>query len=675
MGHLTSFIVSGAALPRHILFVVLYLLAVSPAWCDVAETVTAEESAPTVFETVHQTALYSGYRFMASSDRMAAAAPYVRGAAGMVGGFSAGSVGESLKISADGQFLHVDDYAAELFLDYAGLYRLKLESVALWHNREHTAPVSTATITARDLGSDTLFGSRTIISRANNRIKLGDNPIHVNLDYWQLDRHGTAELLFSDVRFDSRPNSTYSRSVTLDSVTREATVGLDAHLGPLNAAYSFVIRDFSNRAADSRDYFSARDDLAAGLQTHNVVNDSRVLSHMFTLYSDLSGGLTGAAQYVLTQRETSIERGDVRPSRAPADTIHTVAGDLAYTPFKELSLALVYRRLQIDRETPSTLYSPFSLPPAKPSPFYTATPGVVLVRPASSSVRDTAVLSLSYRPVPQAVYRLEYRAEIESRDNLPDPQNPDNPTASRRDSRQTHTGKASFIWRPVNALAFNATYSYATTDNPAYPASFSERHSGQATASYSSNGHWGVNASYLGRFESGASSALQTTLPRESFTTSASGSIWLSPLERVTLSASYSYLRSAIDQSNLFDSLVPTIAVTAFGAYRSTAHTYSLNSVIAVAKTVDLSVALQQTFAATRYSASDNSADPALSANGIGDPSRLLSTETMLTTRADWKLDQHLGCTLGYTFRNYNAGQPFQGGAVHETLLTLSGRW
>lgn len=643
----------------------LLLATVHPALCDETpdrdKSCLPDDAVTEEIDVLNHAAVYTGYRFLSPVDNPAAAGPYLRLKSGISGGFSAGTAGTDLKLLAETQFLHADDYNARLSLDYSGLYRLKIGSTSIWHNLERTPPASAALVTSRELDSNSSYGTRTVISQAENRIKLGNNPIHLNLNYWQLTREGTGQLRFSDYGFDGKPNSTATRSIPIDSVTREGTIGLDAHAGLVNAAYIFTIRDFSNLAPDSRYQFAARDTLA-----HDVVNDSRLVSHTFKLFSDLSGGLTASALYTLSQRETATDRGDARPSSAPADTLQTVAGDASYTPFKELSLNVKYRRLQIDRESPETIHSPLlQLTPAA---------NILLVRPSSSSVKDTLILSASYRPMLKAVYRFEYRAELESRDGLPDHQS--HFGASRNDSRQTHTGKATFIWKPVNGVKLHASYSYASSDNPAYPSSFAERHNGQALISYTNNGRWGVTASYLGRFESGDSSYQQTALPRETLSNSVNGSIWFSPLERVTVNAGYSYQKLKIDQASIFfNSFAMSIPIQTAGSYRSTAHIYSLDTVVALTRMLDLSLALQQTFSDVSFSASDNSTVPGLSSSAIGNQTKLVSTATSLTSRADLRLSKHLGCSLGYSFRMLNSGQSDLNGAAHETLLALTGRW
>lgn len=659
-------------IPPNLFFFRLPLLAAvllataQPALCNDEpdqEMLAVDDEVADEVDGYQHAAAYAGYRFITPVDNPAAAAPYLRLKSGASGGFSIGTVGSDLKLLAETQFLHADDYNAGLVLDYSGLYRLKIQSTSLWHNLERTPPVSIASVTAREFDSGSSYGARAVITRADNRIKLGNNPVHLNLNYWQLTREGTTQLRFSDHSFnpfDINPKSTVTRSIPVDSVTREGSIGLDAHLGPVNGAYLFTIRDFTNEAPDNRYQFAARDTLA-----HDVINDSRLVSHTFKLFSDLSGGLTTSALYSISRHETGTDHGDTRPSTAPVVTLQTAAGDVSYTPFKELMLAVKYRRLQIDRESPSTLYSPLSVPPAATS---------LAVRPSSSSLKDTVIVSASYRPQLKVVYRFEYRAEMESRDDLRDLQSAV-PNATKKDSRQTHTGKASFIWKPLDGVKLNASYSYAETDNPAYQSSFSERHNGQALISYTSNGRWGVTASYLGRFEKGESSYEQTPLPVESLSTSVNCSAWFSPMQRVTVNVGYSFMQMQTEQASIFTYPNAPITVHTAGSYSSTAHVYSLDTVVALTRILDLSLALQQTFTDVRFSASDDSNDALYSAAGIGDYSRLVSTATSLTSRADMRLSKHLGCSLGYSFRMLNAGQPSLDGAAHETLLALTGRW
>lgn len=690
-----------STLRRVLLFVLLLGCTALPARADLSavedaagelETGGAEPERPA--EPQRFAAARAGYRFITPVDAPAAAAPYTRLKSGMTGGITAGTIASDLKLDVEAAFLHEDDYHAELLLDYGGLYRLHLESAALWHNllRE---PLTPGLLTPRELEAGGAHGVRTAITQVEGRIRLGNNPLHLNLGYWELSRDGFRQLIFSDHAFDGQPlnvNSIISRTSRVDAVTREGNIGLDGHLGFLDLSYGFLIRDLSNRAPDNRDVFIGRAELLPGSQAHDVIPESRVTSHSFKLFTDMSGGLVGSAAYVLTQRENGADRGDARPSSRPADTLHSVAGDLSYTPFRSLSFALKYRRLEIDRDSPSTVFHPFAQLPANPS-------GVLPVRPSSDTVRDTVTLSGTYRPSKKTYYRLEYQAQLESRTNLPDRLDLGNPAALRSDSRRTHTAKANFSWKPYKGMKLNVTYGYDTSDNPAFPASFSERHTGKLFLSYNRHGRWGATASYLVSRENGIIGASTVTpqatqivtpsgaanfrLPRENRNNSANTSVWFSPLERLTITTSYSFLQSDTDQTILFTTQSP--GSLAAGNYRAAAHVYGIDTVYALSEQVDLSLAFQQVRSSSRFDVRPDSAYTVLDTSsgtlttfttaGITALTRLDTTETGVSARADWRLGKHAGCALDYSFRLFDSGNPLFDGAVHATMLTLTARW
>jgi hypothetical protein len=674
------------------------LLYAGPAQADVEDLELSDGEAvaqEAALDPQRHAAIFSGYRFITPDGPTAAASPYGRHSSGASGGFSAGTLGSDLKLTIDGMFLHEDDYHTELFFDYRGLVRLHAESSALWHNllREELPPeVGSATllIDPRDKGTD--YGVRVSTSQADTRIKLGNNPYHLNLGYWELRREGNEQLRFTD-HFWAGDSSINSKSKPVDSVTREGSIGFDAHLKLVNLFYEFRIRDFSNDAADPRHSFANDADgaLVPGSQAHNTTPDSRVSSHTIKLFTDLSGGLVGTASYNLTQRENKGRHGEAIPSTRPEDTIHSLAGDLIYTPTKRHFFALKYRHREIERSTPASLIYPYSQIPASPPGVYTTVPGKLLVKPSPSSIRDTLTFSATFRPAPKVIYRLEYNAELESRTNIRDAQtSAGSPTEIHPDSRQTHTGTAVFYWKPVTGVKVNSSYSYATSDNPAYGTSFSDRHTGKLLVTYAASGTWGVAANYLVRYDSGKQSAFTVDqnfapvasheMPRKQHSDSCNTSVWFTPAERLTITASYSYLETETDQSILFDSLITGSAPLTVGNYRSSSHIYGIDAAYNVSEPLDVSLAFQQVRSQARFDAADRNftldgVTGTFNTTGIGELSKLDSTETGVSARVDWRVTPFLGCSLDYSFRMYESGQPLYNGAVHSTMATIKARW
>jgi hypothetical protein len=647
------------------------LLSAAPVCADVSELDDSE----TELEAQRHASVQSGYRFVTPDGPTAAASPYGRLKSGVTGGLSAGFLGSDLKLVVDGTFLHEDDYNTELSFDYRGQIRLSAGSMALWHNllRDQVNP-GTLTLLPRD--QNVTYGVRTAITQADSRIKLGNNPFHLNIGYWELTRDGYEQLRYSDHYFGAATSSIITESNRVNRITREGSVGLDAHLELFDLSYGFRIRDFSNQAADPRYTFTNTGGGAfiPGYQAHDAIPDSRVTSHTIKLFSDLSGGLVGSASYNLTQRENTGGHGEAVLSEHPSDLIHSVSGDLTYTPSKRHSFAFKYRHREIDRTTPSSLYYMYSRIPAAAPEVYTATPGLLQIRPASSSVKDTLTFSATFRPAPKVIYRLEYNAELESRDNVLNSQATAGSVSQlHSDSRQTHTGTASFFWKPVNGLKLNATYSFASSDNPSYGSSFSDQHIGKLLLTYTGNPRWGASGSYIARQESiDNSSAQVSTLPRSSRSDSVNAAVWFSPVERLVLTTSYSFLNNDTDQTILFTSL--SLGSLAATNYRSQAHVYGIDAMYSPVETLDFSASFQQVRSSSRFSVPPL-ADATYSSEGITGLTKLDSTETGVSARIDWRVTSVLGCAVDYNFRRYESGQPIYDGSVHSTMVTLKARW
>lgn len=673
--------------------IMVLLVSASPAFCEVDKPDDAgpdeeQELQKVELKPYALTSVHTGYRFATPDGPFAAAAPYGSFKSGAMLGFNVASIGSDLKLSADGVFFSEEDYATELELDYSGYYRLHLEGWSLWRNIvAESLPPSSASYTTHqdDRGG---LGTRVSITQADNRIRIGNNPIHVNLGYWQLVRDGAEQLRFADYYFggNNTTNHIYSQNKTVNNTTREGSIGLDGHLEWLNFAYGFLVRDFANDAADNRFPFASSLNgalITGSQQAHDVISDSRLTSHTFKLYTDMSGGLVGSAAYTLTQRENRGGHGDGVPSSRPEDTIHNIAGDISYSPYKELSFALKYRRQEIDRDSPASISYPYSRIPTSgtiPGVYYDTNGnllpnGTLRVRPSTDSVKDTLILSSIVRPYPSLIYRFEYKAELESRENVwPLRSQADQNVANNSDNRLTHTGKVSFYWKPAKGLKLDAFYSYAACDNPAYVASFSERHSGKLLLTYLNNGKWGATASYLNQYETGEANGAAKA--RESANSSANTSIWFSPVERLTLTTSYSFLHSNTKQPIIFSNQSPdSLSAT---SYDSVAHVYGIDASYAVNEQLDLALAFQQVRSNARFDVQDVSytvAPTTYTTSGITDLTRLDSTETGVSARVDWRFTEMFGSSLDYGFRLYDSGNPLYDGSVHTTTLSFKARW
>lgn len=646
----------------------------APATCITAATILllccglagAESySQDTLFCEKHSSAsLYTGYRFISPDGAASMASPYGVNRSGVTGGFEAAMMGHDLKLRADGQFLHSDDYQSELFLDYSGILRLELEGRSLHHNLTRTSlpepfaipnPADPYWISynSNPAPAAAELGITSRQDRADLRVRLGDFPGHFSLGYWRFFQQGHDQLVLSDYVWTPPDTSAaytfYDITRRIKQETHQGQIGLDANLGPVGLAYSFKIRDFSNSAPRINVPLTAA-----------VPSESRVTSHTVRLFSDLSGGLTIAAAYSITQRENTSQRSDLTHSGRPRDTLQQMAGDLSYTPFRQLTLALKYRHLEQDREIPATVTTAYS--------------GTSTVRPGTGSIRDSLMLTSVWRPDRRLTLRGEYRAELISRDNVWTPLTASSSQTTYNETNQLHSGTIAALWRFWRTARLNADYSYTTNNRPGTLYDFDRRHNGNLLIDWSMGGRWGANLHYRAtadqnhRTDSTAWYPDQTSslvTPRNSLVQSAGTSVWFSPLQRLVLTASYGLLAFDAKQALL---LTPSATAYLTGRYSSLGHVYGLDGVYALDDQWDLSAGLQQVRSSARFTMPS-------SAPAIGSYTRLDTTESSAMARIDWRFAKQFGCMLDYRFSAYRSDDRLYNGDVHSTTVSLTARW
>ena len=617
--------------------------------------------------------LESGYRFVSSDGVTALANPYGVNRSGATAYFAAGFLEADLKLRADGQFLHPDDYQSELFFDYGGIIRAELEGRSLYHNLlRHplfsdfqsvaNAPLGLPAVDYRavSLPDSHELGITSRQDRADTRIRLGNLPAHLSLGYWRFSQSGYDQLVVADYERTHAVNTFYDVTRRIDQVTQEGRFGLDANLGPVSLAYNFKIREFGSSAPNSYAPFAAA-----------VPSASRVISHTVTLYSNLSGGLTAAAAYTLTRRENTSQRTDLIYSGQPADTIQHIAGDLSYTPFKELTLAFKYRHRQLDRQTPESVTSLYS--------------GTSLVRPGTSSVEDTLSLLSSWRPDSVLTLQGEYRARLISRENVFVPMTAASAVpAVTSDANQLQSGILTALWRPWRTTRLNASYSYTTNSRPTTLHDFNDRHNGNLLIDWSHNARFGAMLHYRATAEQNSATSSTTTTPltalatpRNSLSQSAGVALWFSPLPRLVVTTSYGCMAIDARQALLFSP--QTAASLATSNYSSLAHVYGLDGSYAINDRVDLSVSLQQVrsradFQVPAQSFTLASAYSATTA-GIGSFGHLDTIESSVASRIDWRLYKQFGWMLEYRFSAYRSDETQYNGDIHSATVSLTARW
>ncbi|WP_343213476.1 hypothetical protein [Geomobilimonas luticola] len=657
------------------------------------EPVSPETSLPerSKVETHTIVGAAAGYRFFSIDEDGGRAAQYEYLHSSPLFNAGINSLGMDHKFVLEGMYLNENDYHGDLYYDYKGAYRLHLRTESLFHNliaERFFAPdipnLFGADYVARDLASDARYGLSAEQNLAEFRYKLNDYPVHLNLDYWRLVKSGSSQLIFADHAFEPLGvvNTVTATSRAVERVTHEGNLGVDAHLGPVDIIYGFKIRQFGNRSETPRDFYIARPvsdnefiPRLGGYQQHNDEPDSRYYAHTVKLHTSLTGGIVGAASYTFGKRENRSSLTDIGGANQANDTLQNVAGDFVYTPCMWFSAALKYRHQEVDRSSPSAITSLFA-----------DTPGHVLsVRPAIDMNRDVVTATFSVRPNALVTFKGEYKGEFTQRENLEPWVRPGIASSlGLPENTAINRGTFTVLGRPIKGLRLKALYGYTSVSHPAYGRSFEEKHEGQLLATYTYLARVGATAFYRIAKENNEQAAMTTLslfapsvtyeLPRHKRTNNATVSVWVSPFDQLTLSASYSLLRWKADQSVLFSATQP--GSNGATAYTNQSQVFSLNSVYRYNDRLDLSLALQQVHSRADFDPLFLALSPTETTLGLQDGSKVKTTESSVSARADYHLSKNLTCSVDYSYRDYdNRYASLYDGTVQIVTAQVSATW
>jgi len=525
-------------------------------------------------ESLEQKGGSLGYSFLSRDGNAGRALEYGFLESSRSGGLFYRHMEKESNLELDGFYLNENDYHGDLLLDYRGDYRLHLRTESLYHNLDReilfspefrTGRADPPPPTAADPDPDPLalyrpvqdpmaeYGVSVVQDRADFRYRLHNYPLHVNLGYWRYQKEGTMQQRFADVAFEGPQNWIRAEARSVDQQIQQGRFGLDAHLGPVDLLYDLKYRHFEDKLPTPVfSPYEARNDLGGnpeqlgGGQQHNDNPDSRFVSHTLKLHTSLDGGLVAGGSYSIEQRENLSQLSDTTGIRHAKSYLRSAAGDLVYTPSREYSLFLKYRRQELDHGYRNTLLSTNFADP------------VQVVKPPIDTTKDILIASVAYKPRPDLSLVGEFRAEFLKRNNVSELPAPT--SWALPENSFTRAGSLALYYRPIKGLRSSAHYSYAATDNPSYGASSEQRREGKLLGTYSRSNSWGVTAHAVLRHEKNdevehflifpLDPLTYTPYPptsRDRRTENSNIGIWFVPIPKLTVGGNYAYLRTKGD--------------------------------------------------------------------------------------------------------------------------------
>jgi hypothetical protein len=650
-----------------------------------------------VVETLEQKGGQLGYSLISVDGYGGRAAPYGFLHSSRSGGLFYRTLEKDGNFELEGNFLNEHDYHGDLLIDYQGDYRLHLRTESLFHNldrqllfspspfassQSNGAPASYVADQRLDQ-EPAQYGVSVTQDLAEFRYRLHNFPLHVNLGYWRLVREGTIQQRFADTSFEGPLNTVYARARGVERQTQEGRFGVDAHLGWVDLIYDFRVRVFEDRQPIPTALYQARNgELLAGVQQHNEDPDSRFLSHTVKLHTSLAGGIVGSASYSIDQRENLSRLTDTVGVKGSGVVLQNMAGDFVYTPCKEFSLALKYRRQQLDNVDRGAVSNVNFVTPLQ------------AVKAPVDSTKDVLMSVLSFKPLKELTLVGEYRGEVLTRDHVSDLPSPS--TWALPENSATQKGSLALIYHHSKGVRVTAKYLYQTTDHPSYGNSFQQKHEGQFLATYTA-AKWGTTANLTARREwndhvehfllnfplDPLVYQAATPLSRDRATQNANVGAWVTPLSRVTLAANYAYLNSRVDQGVLFTGVA--VGSQAASNFVTRSHVYGVNATFAATEKLDLALMAQQIRSRSAFTPEDRvfSVDPLSGASsadtaGIRDITRQDTVISSASARGDYRFTQQFSGSLEYTLQDYNEKNPVYSaynGSVHAVVAYLTAKW
>lgn len=635
-----------------------------------------------------------GYSFLSSDGHAGHAMEYGFLESSRSGGLFYRHMEKDSNLELDGFYLNEHDYRGTLLLDYRGDYRLNLGTESLYHNLDHETLFSPDFQTGRS-DAPTLadyraiqdpmrsYGVSVVQDRADFRYRLHNYPMHLNLGYWSFLKEGTIQQRFADASFEGPLNTVRAEARAVDQQVRQGRIGLDAHLGPVDVIYDFTVRSFEDKLPTPVANYEARNDIhglpeqLGGLQQHNDNPDSRFMSHTVKVHSSIDGGLVAGASYSLARRENLSRLSAVTGARHAKVYLQNAAGDFVYTPDREYTFSLKFRRQEQDQSR-APLFSTNFADPAQ------------VVKPPLETTKNIVIATAAYKPRLDLSLVGEYRGEFLRRHNnisdLPSPT-----TWALPESTATHTGTLAVYYRPVKGLRSSGHYTYSKTDNPSYGSQAKERHEGKLIGTYTRSNRWGLTAHVVLRHEDNNEverflinfpfdPLVYTPYPntsRHKRSENSSVGVWYVPLPKLTVGGNYSYLRTKIDQDVLFTTVFD--GSEAASRYVSRSHVYGVNGSYSFNEKCDLSLSLQQI-------RSDSSFQPEAvtftiipgSTAGIQQISETDNTHTTFSARGEYRFNSVLSTSLEFAVRDYDekkVAQSAYSGTAHAVLALVAAKW
>lgn len=670
-------------------------------------TLFAEDSTADLLTHYH---FELGYQGVSEDGDLLFAEPYRDSEAGPVGNLSILRIDPRFRAHLEGSYLGENEHFGQFDLDYRGLLRLKASAEDFSHRLDHipydeqnrppasrlAVDGSPPEILTLDLDPGADYRRELDRRDASLRVKLPMFPAHIAVGYWRWAKQGDEQHRFLVEGSGSEPQSCTgchmtSKTRTIDRLTEQVNLSMDAHLGYVDVRVEHAIRDFKEQADPSVSTFGSQyyatdppiEYRAPGDYPHDVVPDARLQFTNLEAHTSLSGGLVGIAGITFGKRSNEGKIADELASRPETD-FQKYSGDLVYTPASGLTLRAYYRLLDMDTSNPG----------------FQEVEGHGVSREISDPVdleRDVAGLRLAWRPQRNLLLRGEVSQVTNHRDDIFQEGSRRWNVPHREEILTTRWTFRSDIGEE-RRLRWEARYRYRQVDDPAYASTAETEHRAFTGLTWNGREHGaaihlnyrhGVNKDFNLLIEPNADGEylqLPYGFQRNAWDTSLNG--WWNPLERVRFQAGGGYSWIDIDQQLVYGSDPdPTVNIVSNDTeYRQRQLLVHADLVVDLAADISSRVGYRYERASGDYSTGFSERELAylgfptplvgVDADGLLEASRFEYAGDSFHLGIDWKPDPTFYLTAGYDLSRYrdHLGSRTDG-EIEVFMLSLGMAW
>lgn len=349
----------------------------------------------------------------------------------------------------DVDFINSKDYFADLRYAYGDLVLFRWLNNTFYHNLENIRLYDFSTLPHSPLPNPDAGREYGVNARENKFqliVKAPRFPLHAYLDGFYMVKDGDRQQrnMLGTGLFNNMIRT--SRSRNLDTSTRIYKVGVNSHLGFVEADFAHIEKRFNVDSEPSlQDYYSPSIYRpAGGVFEHSRIPELEGSGNLLKVHSSYSGAWVASASLYQNKRENNY-------SGAESDVIIGGAS-LMWTPLTSLSFAFRYTHRDLDNESPATVTVT-----KLDTPVDTFT---YAVRPPVSSQTDTASIIGRYKPLKGLTFRAKYNYQQIDRTNAA----LWNLESTTRKNGLTLTADS----RLHSKVLFNVKYAYQNVSDPSY---------------------------------------------------------------------------------------------------------------------------------------------------------------------------------------------------------------